>query len=74
MRYGLLIAFILSGAACKAAPDCTELLKARSEARMRLENDLASARGGDHYSEASISYDRDEVRRAERRYDEACLK
>jgi hypothetical protein len=61
-------------AACAPAPDCTTLASERSLARATLRDDEDLARLGDAYARASLAYDRDRVRVAEKRYDAACLK
>jgi len=68
------VAGLLMFVGCSPAVDCAQLNNDRATARLQLELDQSRARGRDRYAEASISHDRDEVRRAERRYDEACLK
>jgi hypothetical protein len=67
----VVVGVLLAG--CRASPEhCTQLANERATARGNLSLDGMRALQGDSYAEASLAHDRDEVRRTERAYDEAC--
>ncbi len=69
----VVVALLFAG--CEASEEkCHELAVRRSEARGNLQMHKDAARLGDQYADASLQYDRDAVRDAERAYDKACSK
>jgi hypothetical protein len=59
---------------CTELPNCRKLANERAVARGKLELDQERAALGDRHAAASLSHDSDEIRRAELRYHDACLR